>query len=878
MARAAKIYIMDIPYHADKAYSYLIPAVMEDSVMPGTVVEVPFGRGNRRVTGIVTETEESDAKELKPISATIGEGRILSTELIGLCQFMKEYTLCTFGDAVRSVIPASAMAKVITYYRVIPKEEMESPEQYESALRALGDRGRLVYTLAEKKQRFTRQYLQSEAEFDCTRILLEMEKLGLCEKCVKIKDSAAIRQKKIITLAPTLKQAMERNEGAFEAAFATLRGENQKKLLRVIRETEGLPEHALYEEAEVSPSAGKNALTALVKYGYASVTLEEEYRNPFSADSLKALSEGEYRKPVLSDEQQAACDKIVELYKMGKPKAALLHGVTGSGKTNVIMAAIDKVLEDGRGVIMLVPEIALTPQTVSIFMRRYGEKIAVIHSGLSAGERYDAWRRIRDGLAPVVVGTRSAIFAPLPNIGMIVIDEEHEYTYKSDMPPKYHAHDIARYRCRDHKAVMLLASATPSITSYYKAKTGVYTLIELKQRYGGAVLPKVDIYDMRGETQRGNLSPVGSLLADRLRSDKEEGNQAILFLNRRGYNNYVSCRKCGKSIKCPNCSVTLTYHAKKGYRSAQKDEENPEKDCRDDVRRENGYLICHTCGYRSPIPKKCPDPACGSEHFLYMGCGTQKAEDDIISLFPDMRILRMDLDTTQAKFSHEAILTKFRKGEADILLGTQMVTKGHDFPRVATVGVLNADSAFQADDYRAAERTFAMLTQVIGRAGRADVPGYAVIQTYDPANEVLRYAVQQDYEPFYEGEIRLRKALCFPPFCDIAVITLAAEDEGYLGIATMRMKEQILEHTKVEFSDIPLVVYGPFEAPVYRVQNMCRMRFVLKCRLTKRTREFLSELVCEFNRSTPVKYTRTMPSVKSNSRVTVSVDLNPSTV
>ena len=878
MANAAKVYILDIPYHADKAYSYLIPVPMEADVMPGTVVEVPFGRGNRKVTGIVAETENRDEKGLKPIAAVIGEGRILSDELLGLCRFMKEYTLCTFGDAVRSVIPASAMAKVITYYREIPKEEAGFPEQYEAALRSVGDRGRLVYAAAQKKDRFTRQYLQAEMEFDCTKILLELEKAGLCEKCVQVRDAAAVRQKKIITLSPTFREATEKADSVYDTAYDSLRGENQKKLLRVIRETEGLPENVLYTEAGVSAAAGRTALTALVKYGYVSVTLEEDYRNPFSAETLASLAQGTYIKPQLSDEQQRACDTIVSLYESGEPKAALLHGVTGSGKTNVIMAAIDRVLDDNRGVIMLVPEIALTPQTVGIFLRRYGEKIAVIHSGLSAGERYDAWRRIRDGLAPVVVGTRSAVFAPLPDIGMIVIDEEHEYTYKSDMPPKYHAHDIARYRCGEHNAVMLLASATPSVTSYYKAKTGVYTLVELKERYGGALLPKVDIYDMRGETQRGNLSPVGSLLAERLHSDKEEGNQSSLFLNRRGYNNYVSCRSCGKSIKCPNCSVTLTYHAKKGYRGTQTDDADSENNRREDERRENGYLICHTCGYRSPIPEKCPDPTCASEHFLFMGCGTQKAEDDIVSLFPDLRILRMDLDTTQAKFSHEAILSKFRKGEADILLGTQMVTKGHDFPRVATVGVLNADSAFQADDYRAAERTFAMLTQVIGRAGRAEVPGYAVIQTYDPGNEVLRCAVEQDYAKFYEDEIRLRKALCFPPFCDIAVITLSSEDEGYLGHVTKRMSEQIVEHTKTEFPDIPLVIYGPFEAPVYRVQNMCRMRFVIKCRLNRRTRAFLSELVSEFNRSTPIQYARTLPSVKSSTRVSVTVDLNPSTV
>lgn len=871
MAKCAKIYVLDIPYHADKAYSYLVSASLEDSVMPGVVVEIPFGRGNRKVTGIVTELQDVSAVDnLKPVSSVIGDGRVLSDELIGLCMFMKEYTLCTFGDAVRSVIPASAMAKVITYYRVIPKEDMEKPEKFKAAMRAVGDRGRLVYTLAEKKQRFTKQYLQSELEFDCTKVLADMERVGLCEKCVQIKESTNIKQKKIITLSDALKQKIGDDEGTFETVLQSLRGENQRKILRAVHDTEGLPESALFIEADVTTASGRTAIGALERYGYVEVTLEEDYRNPFSEDSLKELASGEYHKPILSDEQQQACNTITELYKSGKPCAALLHGVTGSGKTNVIMAAIDKVLEDERGVIMLVPEIALTPQTVSIFMRRYGDKIAVIHSGLSAGERYDAWRRIRDGLAPVVIGTRSAVFAPLPDIGMIVIDEEHEYTYKSDMPPKYHAHDIARYRCRDHNAVMLLSSATPSIASYYKAKSGVYTLIELKNRYGKAVLPEVDIYDMRGETARGNLSPVGSLLADRLRNDKEEGNQSILFLNRRGYNNYVACRSCGKSIKCPHCSVTLTYHSRKGHRAVL-DEENFEKD-----RRENGYLVCHTCGYRTSVPDKCPE--CGNKHFFFMGCGTQKAEDDIVSQFPELRVLRMDLDTTQAKFSHEAILTKFRKGEADVLLGTQMVTKGHDFPKVATVGVLNADGAFQADDYRAAERTFAMLTQVIGRAGRGDIPGKAIIQTCNPENEVIHFAVKQDYARFYEGEIRLRKALCFPPFCDIAVITLSSEDEGYLGLVTTRMLDRIKEHTRMEFSDIPLIIYGPFEAPVYRVQNMCRMRFVLKCRLNKRTRDFLSELISEFGRSAPGGLKRTMISVKSNTRVTVSVDLNPSTV
>ncbi|MBQ2765423.1 MAG: primosomal protein N' [Clostridia bacterium] len=871
MASVAGVYIIDIPFHADIAYRYRIPGYLEDTVVAGSVVEVSFGKGNRSVTGIVAYTDDSDDKDLKPVNAAIGNGRILSDELIGLCRFMKEYTLCTFGDAVRSVIPASALAKVITTYRVISKDEMDSEGMFDTAVNRLGERSRRVYELVKNKKKFTRQYVQSELEFECSRAIAELEEAGLCEKCVEVKDASAIKKKKIVSLDEGFKQQIESDGGVFESELSRLRGANQRKLLRVIRESEGLDAGALFDEAEITPSAGKAALAALTKSGYVAVTAEEDYRNPFSVDAMRELTGEEYIKPVLSEEQMTAYGKIEEQLHSGEPRAVLLHGVTGSGKTNVILEAIDDVLNRGRGVIMLVPEIGLTPQTVSIFMRRYGDKIAVIHSGLSAGERYDTWRRIKKGLAPVVIGTRSAVFAPLENIGLIVIDEEHEHTYKSDISPKYHARDIARYRCAEHGAVMLLASATPSVTSYYKAKKGIYTLVELNKRYGSAVLPKVEICDMRKENAAGNLSPVSSVLASRIREDRNSGNQSILFLNRRGYNNYVSCRKCGKSLKCPRCSVTLTYHERnRRYFAAE--------DSRDNDNRENGYLTCHTCGYKCDVPNKCPDGECGSEHFLFVGCGTQKAEDDIAAIFPDLRVLRMDLDTTRAKFSHEAILSKFRNGEADVLLGTQMVTKGHDFPRVATVGVLNADAAFTADDYRAAERTFAMLTQVIGRAGRGDVPGHAIIQTRDPDNEVLRYAVEQDYKKFYEGEIKLRKALCFPPFCDIAVITISCEDEAYLARITQRMSEEIVEQARHEFKDVPMMLYGPFEAPVYRVQDVYRMRFVMKCRLNPRSRAFLARLVGDFNRSTPLRYARMMPSVRSTKNITVSVDLNPTTV
>lgn len=852
MPLIAEVYIVDIPYHADKPYTYYVPAVLEESVGAGCVVEVPFGRGNRRVAGIVTAVSQGESDEkTKPVTDVVSDGALLSDETLGLCFFIKNHTLCTFGDALRATVPSAAISKVVTSYAVT--------DPYANA-KGLSERAVRIWERAKEKKRFSRQSLQNEFDFDISRYLAQMAENGMIEKSTEIRGASKIKSVRVLSLSDELAARAGNDEGAFDSVLSSLRGDVQRKLLRALKDCGESCDTALFERAGVSAAGGRSACTALEKKGLISSVSREEFRDRFTTEALLIENEGKtYQKPILSAEQRRAADTIIGLCAAGKAAGALLHGVTGSGKTNVIMEAIDHTLESGKGVIMLVPEIALTPQTVGIFVRRYGDRIAVIHSSLSAGERYDAWRRIRDGIATVVVGTRSAVFAPLSKIGLIVIDEEQEYTYKSDTDPKYLAHDIARYRCREHSAVMLLSSATPSVASYYKAKSGAYTLIELKERYGGRTLPDALIYDMRGEVADGNTTPIGGLLRARLMDDKAAGNQSILFLNRRGYNNYVACTSCGKSIKCPNCSVTLTYHRTKG-RAAKKTDENFETEMR-----AGGYLVCHTCGYRTKVPDKCPE--CEKTHFMFMGCGTQKAEDDIISALPELRVLRMDYDTTQGKRAHEEILKKFRDGEADVLLGTQMVTKGHDFPRVATVGVLSADASFTVDDYRAGERTFAMLTQVIGRAGRADVKGSAVIQTYEPDNPVINMAARQDYARFYEGEIKLRRAMCFPPFCDIAVITLSSADEGYLGLVTTRMYQKIVEHTKNEFTDIPIVLYGPFEAPIYKVHNTFRMRFVMKCRLNKRTREFISGLMTEFGRLQG-----------DGRRITISVDLNPSTV
>ncbi len=584
----------------------------------------------------------------------------------------------------------------------------------------------------------------------------------------------------------------------------------------------------LKESYKLSPATLKN----LAIKGIVAFREKEIYRNPYAG-------RGKIDDPnSLSDEQTAAFERLAALAASKKPCAALLHGVTGSGKTRVIKAVIDSVIESGRTVILLVPEISLTGQTVDLFCGYFGERVAVIHSGLSEGERLDAWKRIRAHEVDVVIGTRSAVFAPLDNLGMIVIDEEQEHTYKSDMNPKYHARDIARWRCAKDGALMLLASATPSLESYQKAASGVYTLVTLKERYGGAVLPEVIIADLRKDTSKGNVSPLGEVLRGELEKNLASGDQSILFVGRRGYNNFVSCKMCGEVIECPNCSVSLTYH-------------------RD---RDGELLKCHYCGYTTELPDKCP--SCGSEHLSRKGFGTQLVADELASQYPSARILRMDADAATGKFSHEAILSAFRRHEADILIGTQMVTKGHNFPDVTLVGVVNADAALYLDDFRATERTFDLLTQVIGRAGRGKKPGRAVLQTYSPDNDTIVLSAKQDYESFFDGAIKLRRQLVFPPFCDFVLLSVSGEDEPAVLDTSLKLDARLRELLKTDYSDIPAYIFGPMEAPVYKVNNIYRMRILLKCAANKRLRALVRQLLAEF----------------SKAKASVGADVNPNSV
>ena len=612
---------------------------------------------------------------------------------------------------------------------------------------------------------------------------------------------------------------------------AGIRSDGQRLIIEYLRDIGS----ADIELLRAMPGTSYANISALRDKGIIKILESESIRNPY-AEYARIRNNAPIE---LSPHQQLAYESIERELMCDAARAVLLFGVTGSGKTKVIMKAIDKTLSEGRSVIMLVPEIALTPQTVNIFCTRYGERVAVIHSSLSQGERFDAWRRIKRGEVDLVIGTRSAIFAPLENIGLIVIDEEHEHTYKSESDPKYHARDIAAYRCGQNNALMLLASATPSLESFYKAKSGNYTLVTLTERYGGVRLPDAIIVDMREELRLGNTSPISDRLHKSLKSVYENERQAILFLNRRGYSTQINCKECGEVLSCSRCSVSLTYH------------NGPE----------GGKLLCHMCGYTQSVPKKCP--SCSAEKLSFLGYGTQKLEAELNKYLPDMSVLRMDADTTGTKLSYDRMLEDFREGRADILLGTQMVAKGHDFPRVTLVGVALADTSLHVSDFRAAEKTFSLLTQVIGRAGRATEGGIAVIQTFAPKNEVIRLACLQDYEKFYEGEIALRRELSYPPFCDIVYLTLTSEDEAELMKESRHLSDSILERMRSDYSKLPFIVFGPFEAQVYKINDKYRMRMVVKCKLNRDSRLLFHQLLCEFSTAR---------------HVTLSVDMNPMTI
>ena len=578
-------------------------------------------------------------------------------------------------------------------------------------------------------------------------------------------------------------------------------------------------------------SVGKGVLDNLVKYGICEYFEKEVYRTPY-----KNVSENGEMSPInLSEVQQNAFNTYLKMMDTGG--TGLLYGVTGSGKTQVYLKLIDEAISRGKDVIVLVPEISLTPQMLYIFHSRYGKKVAVMHSGLSIGERTDEYKRADRGEAKIIVGTRSAVFAPVHNLGLIVMDEEQEHTYKSERTPRYNARDVANFRCRYNNALFLMTSATPSVESYSAAVKGKYVLCEINERYGDSKLPEIVTVDMKKEIAQGNKSPISKTLQSLIADNLDKHKQTILLINRRGYNTFIACNSCGHVITCPNCSISLTYHS---Y---------------------NNRLMCHYCGYSKPLDNVCPE--CGKNSIRYSGYGTQRIEDELERLFPDASVLRMDADTTSAKFSHQKLFDAFSRGDYDILIGTQMVAKGLDFPNVTLVGVVNADNSLYDESYLANERSFDLITQVVGRSGRRAEAGKAVIQTINPYNDVIEYASKQDYKSFFANEIQLRKLLTYPPFCDIYFISFICEDENKAALCAKSFFENLVELNRTDYKNEKLIVLGPSPSKISKLKNNYRYGLTLKCKNSKSVRKMLNDIL------------KNIGKIKEYKSVSVSVDLNP---
>ncbi len=594
-------------------------------------------------------------------------------------------------------------------------------------------------------------------------------------------------------------------EAAVIADNKRRRSPQQANLLDLLCSFESLPSRELLRFT----GASRQSLKALCTAELVELYQRQVYRRPH-------ISSGETAPlPVLNEEQQKACDGLSALACSGKAGAALLFGVTGSGKTSVYIHLIQQQLSRGKTAILLVPEIALTPQMLDTFSSHFGNEIAVLHSSLSSGERYDEWKRVKSGKARLVIGTRSAVFAPVSNLGILIMDEEQEETYKSENNPRYHARDIAKYRCAKANCLLLLGSATPDIVSRYHAQTGRYAYFALQNRYNDRELPTVKIVDMKRELRRGNGGNLSSLLCEELAANLERKEQSILFINRRGARKLISCGACGYTYKCPRCSVSLTYHSA------------------------NNRLMCHYCGYSARLDDQCPD--CGGV-LNHIGAGTQLIVEELQERFPDLEVLRMDTDTVMPAGSHEVLLEKFKNENIPVMVGTQMVTKGLNFDNVTLVGVISADQSLYAGDYRAGERTFSLITQVVGRGGRGEKPGRAVIQTYTPENETIRQAASQDYEAFYRSELALRQLQNTPPFQDILTITASGQDEA-LVVRTCRYARQRLEQLLHTQKSVHFL--GPAPLSIVKVNNRYRYRIHISCTANSTIRSAISQTVIE---------------------------------
>ncbi len=805
-------------YHFDKLYDYAVPVDLADRVSLGVRVIVPFGNGNAGRQGVILRiNEEHPGGRLKKITEIKDEKPLVGADLYKLIFWLKDRTFCTYFDAFRCILPTGFNLKLSYFYGADPKAD-------ETVVNDLSPDEREIYlTLAKTCKFVEKSKLLSAFGFKSDSAILEkMYKKGLLLRNVDAQRNVGDRTERLVRLAID-SQEYERIEPSLTA--------KQKSICELLLSTGGASPKEICYFLGVTAAV----INTLKKKNIIEQFENEVYRSPVSGRIKESSAD-----IILTDEQQSAYDSLLAQYNAHEKKASLLYGITGSGKTQVYIKLIKNMLESGRGAIMMVPEISLTPQIIDRFYSHFGDEVAVFHSALSLGERMDEWKRVNRGEARVVIGTRSAVFAPVNNLGLIIIDEEQEHTYKSEQSPRYNAKEVARFRCDENNGLLVLGSATPSIETFARAQCGIYTLNTLTKRYAGAKLPEVITVDMASDFSADSSRAVSKSLADKLCETVRQGNQAILLLNRRGYNTFASCTSCKSVVSCPNCSISLTYH------------------------HANGRLMCHYCGYSQPITQVCPE--CGKQDIRYAGFGTQMVEDELARLLPEARILRMDQDTTMRKHAHENALKAFSNHEYDILLGTQMVAKGIDFENVTLVGVISVDQQLYNDDFRSLERTFSLLTQVVGRAGRGSHSGSAVIQTLTPENEIIKLAEKQDYNAFYDTEIQMRKLMTYPPFCDLCVVGFSGYDENKTRVASKMFFNSFKSLAGEKYPDLKLIVLGPLQPRLSKISGKHRYRMIIKCKNNSNFRSFMSELLVSFGKDT-----------KFND-VSIFADINPESI
>ncbi|MBF2363908.1 primosomal protein N' [Listeria marthii] len=779
MINIAKV-IVDVPaMQVDRPFDYFIPEDLEELIRPGMRVSVPFG--NRKIQGFVIalgETEENP--KLKGIDGVMDLAPVLNEELMELGDWLAEDTLSFRVSAYQAMLPAALRAKYEKYFLRLDEENEELEQLFEG------------YETLDWKVAEARGLLKQMGKW---------VREGSVEVVYQVKNKITNKKVRVVSCLKAPHQLAEIIEDMPKNAKA------QSRVLAFFQAFEGTEITAvdLKKQAETTDTTIKK----LADLGLLTIQEKIISRDPYENHQFEKSESLQ-----LLPNQQIACEKINAAKEQ---ETFLIHGVTGSGKTEIYLQTIEAKLKEGKEAIVLVPEISLTPQMVERFKSRFGSEVAVLHSALSSGEKYDEWRKIERKEARVVVGARSAVFAPFENLGIIIIDEEHEASYKQEDNPRYHARDVAIWRATKYQCPVVLGSATPSLESFARAKKGVYTLIELPSRVNDRAMPEVNVVDMREELRKENRTEFSTELLEKIKDRIAKKEQTVLMLNRRGYSSFVMCRDCGYVVECPNCDISLTYH------------------------QSSNQMKCHYCGHEERVPQQCP--SCEGEHIRYFGTGTQKVEESLTKLIPEARVIRMDVDTTRTKGAHEKLLNSFRNHEADILLGTQMIAKGLDFPDITLVGVLNADTMLHLPDFRASERTFQLLTQVSGRAGRHERTGEVVVQSYNPEHYSIEFAKKHDFIGFYNHEMQLRKMGSYPPFYYLTMINVSDENE----MKAIRTIQEMAQFLRGKLGP-DAVILGPVPSTITRIKNKYRYQCIIKYKIEPNLKKELKTLITHYQK------------------------------